>query len=726
MHVEVVPASYELETRPDVTGYTSEWLGREERDLLSFADSATFPDERARRRYVDKLAVYRRQLESAIYDRTDRLLPLRRITPFRVSVHNLGDHTLQGVQLTIELHAHGQQQLIQADLDEALLTELPFRPTPPGQQQTSTPEQQRREAHLRSRRLQRQVELSELAWQSPHSADHGLQNIVRPAAIIATQRGDRLIELVYPQFTLRAQHIFQLPNVALDLFESLDTKCEVLWSATAINQPGVLRGQFQLITVAQPYALARTWPRDGPTASSATAGRGSDAGLGLGPDLGSECDVAACGIIGHVNPMLLAASGELPSTKLRLRLQAAAQEIRDLDDDALDDPQAIVDTLIAKYSVPITVYRGQPTIIGEPRDHRLPVGDWPHPTQMVSKAVRDYTVAVDFDGDAELVRASFATCSHEPLWRVRGNQIRTVFTVDRAMPGADLERKIREHAAHAVEHLEQTRDDTGRFHEDLNALIEDMIPKMVAVRLAGQRQRQELNLPFVELSGHEPTPTQQADEDPVPAAVPADTNPNVLFQEVIAVLQAAVTELSTNTPLTLALYTEDLMRSLLVIYLKGRLPSPYLFTEETFHGQGKVDISIHWNQILVGIIECKVWHSKTKFKNGIDQVLSYLTYGDTQVAYVVFIRKQNVTKVVNALKQTMYSHDNCADGELPPGRDRIDFHYHATADVEQTITMVLLPMPLTTSATGTSVTRGLNAQLREPRRPSRHTTGTIR
>ena len=37
MRVEVVPASSELETRPDVMGYTSELLAREERALLAFA-----------------------------------------------------------------------------------------------------------------------------------------------------------------------------------------------------------------------------------------------------------------------------------------------------------------------------------------------------------------------------------------------------------------------------------------------------------------------------------------------------------------------------------------------------------------------------------------------------------------------------------------------------------------------------------------------------------------
>jgi hypothetical protein len=122
--------------------------------------------------------------------------------------------------------------------------------------------------------------------------------------------------------------------------------------------------------------------------------------------------------------------------------------------------------------------------------------------------------------------------------------------------------------------------------------------------------------------------------------------------------------------------------------------------------------------MLVGIVECKVWHSETKFKDGIDQVLSYLTHRDTRVAYIVFIRTQNVSQVVDALKQTMLDHENCADNELPTGRDSIDFRYHATADPMQKIRMVLVPMPLTTSATGTSVTRGLKRISPQSRKPT--------
>jgi hypothetical protein len=105
-----------------------------------------------------------------------------------------------------------------------------------------------------------------------------------------------------------------------------------------------------------------------------------------------------------------------------------------------------------------------------------------------------------------------------------------------------------------------------------------------------------------------------------------------------------------------------------------------------------------------------VWHSERKFRDGIGQVLSYLTYEDTRVAYVVFIRQQNVAPIIATLKRAMLGHDNCAATEMPAGGGQVDLAFHATCDPAQPITMTLVPMPLARSAAGTSTDRGLRRQ----------------
>jgi hypothetical protein len=259
-------------------------------------------------------------------------------------------------------------------------------------------------------------------------------------------------------------------------------------------------------------------------------------------------------------------------------------------------------------------------------------------------------VAVDFDGDADLIRASLATCHHQPQWQVQGNQIRAVFTAEAIMPAPELEIWIWERAADAAVHLADARREVERHHEELHALLQDVVPTMMAVRLAGQLQREELSLRFAE-------PDKEQAAAPHTAISP-DTEADARFRQVLDVLESSASVLPANTPLVNALPTEDLLRSLLVLFLGAKLPEPYLFIPEEFHGQGKVDIAVHWNHRLIGIIECKVWHSEPKFRDGIDQALSYLTAVDTRAAYVVFIRRQEVTPIVTTLKKAMLDHAN--------------------------------------------------------------------
>ncbi|WP_141722542.1 hypothetical protein [Micromonospora aurantiaca (nom. illeg.)] len=698
MQLEVSPASGELETRPDVIGYTSVLLAREEHRLFALLDPDD-PDGAGRAHFEAAVRRYLGQLESAVYDRTDRLLGLRKIAPLSVSVRNDDGALIQGAQVTIRLHAHGQQQLIQADLDEDLLTEIPIPPSPPGGVAAS-PLHKRAAAWTPGERTAPHPDPFDRAADSVH---RGLRNVVEPALIIATPKDERLIELVYPEVDLRPGQILLLPDVALDLLEPVNEWCEATWTVTARNHPGIVTGRFELFTVADPYALARTWP-----AANVSPAHGSRARAGSDYPPGSGAREPICGILDDVNPLLLAAGGELPSTKLRQRLWNAVREIGALHDEALDDdPQAAVDRLVAKYRVPDTAYRGDPTVAAPVRQRREQVRDFPHPTRMVNRVVQDYEVAVDFDGDAGLVRASLATCAHEPQWQVRGSQIRAVFTADVTMPGSKLERWIRERAADAAAHLDNARRDLARYHDELNAAVEDLVPKMLAVRLAGQRQREELTLTFASASINERDGEPSVGADAARTPPGPSTDPEMLFEEVLKTLESSAEVLAAHTPLVQALDTEELLRFHLILFLQGRHPEPYLFTAETFHGQGKVDIAVHWNGRLIGVVECKVWHSERQFREGIDQVLSYLTPNDTRVAYVVFIKQQTVTSIVDVLKHTMLNHANCADTESPTGSRRFTFAFHATADPGRPITMDLLPMPLATSATGKSTDRGL-------------------
>ena len=59
-------------------------------------------------------------------------------------------------------------------------------------------------------------------------------------------------------------------------------------------------------------------------------------------------------------------------------------------------------------------------------------------------------------------------------------------------------------------------------------------------------------------------------------------------------------------------------------------------TGETFRGSGKTDIRIEAEDRAAFVAECKVWKGSKLGKDGIDQLLSYLTWRDCKCALVIF------------------------------------------------------------------------------------------
>ena len=83
---------------------------------------------------------------------------------------------------------------------------------------------------------------------------------------------------------------------------------------------------------------------------------------------------------------------------------------------------------------------------------------------------------------------------------------------------------------------------------------------------------------------------------------------------------------------------------------------------------------------VVAVIERKIWRARDEYTAGIDQLLGYLAYADTRAAYVLLIRRQDVSSVVEQVKALTLSHSSCVDEQSPPGVGRIDYRFHATGD----------------------------------------------
>lgn len=79
---------------------------------------------------------------------------------------------------------------------------------------------------------------------------------------------------------------------------------------------------------------------------------------------------------------------------------------------------------------------------------------------------------------------------------------------------------------------------------------------------------------------------------------------------------------------------------------------------EAFNKEGKTDILLRYKERNLFIAECKIWRDKNNFIEGIDQLLSYLTWRDSKTSYIIFSKNLNVTNVIERTKKLIGTHPN--------------------------------------------------------------------
>lgn len=81
-------------------------------------------------------------------------------------------------------------------------------------------------------------------------------------------------------------------------------------------------------------------------------------------------------------------------------------------------------------------------------------------------------------------------------------------------------------------------------------------------------------------------------------------------------------------------------------------------TGETFNKNGKTDICIkHTDNTNVFIAECKIWKGEKLFEDAINQLFDrYVTWHDTKVALIIFVKQNNFTEIIAKAKEAIKKH----------------------------------------------------------------------
>jgi hypothetical protein len=110
---------------------------------------------------------------------------------------------------------------------------------------------------------------------------------------------------------------------------------------------------------------------------------------------------------------------------------------------------------------------------------------------------------------------------------------------------------------------------------------------------------------------------------------------------------------------------------------------------EAFNKEGKTDIIIKYREKNLYVAECKIWNDETKFKDGVDQLLNYLTWRDTKTSYIIFSKNADVTGVISKAQKLMETHPNYLrrEAELSNSCFRYVFKQKADSTRECSLTL---------------------------------------
>lgn len=113
-------------------------------------------------------------------------------------------------------------------------------------------------------------------------------------------------------------------------------------------------------------------------------------------------------------------------------------------------------------------------------------------------------------------------------------------------------------------------------------------------------------------------------------------------------------------------------------------------TGETFNKKGKTDILLRYENNNVFVGECKFWKGKSVYLDTISQLLSYLTWRDSKVAVIIFVKQQNIMDILNKIEAHTPEHSNYISKEVKTHESLFNYIFHLNGDKERKVKMAVM------------------------------------
>jgi len=170
---------------------------------------------------------------------------------------------------------------------------------------------------------------------------------------------------------------------------------------------------------------------------------------------------------------------------------------------------------------------------------------------------------------------------------------------------------------------------------------------------------------------------------------PEPTNNEGLYRAILEVIHDTG-KVFERLPSTYFNKGEEDIRDLLLLQLEPQFNSRGSVTGETFNKVGKTDILIRHVNSIVFIAECKFWKGQEQYLNTITQLLSYLTWRDTQTAVIIFVKNKEISSVLEIVKQVTPQHPNFLGFVDEQDTSWFNYRFHINDDPNREVKLAVM------------------------------------
>lgn len=363
-------------------------------------------------------------------------------------------------------------------------------------------------------------------------------------------------------------------------------------------------------------------------------------------------------------------SGDLRAT-LDTQANALRQEVDSLEENRLlhTAPADLANYLVKKYRVEPVVIASRDQWTSDQQEVQIDVRN--DPFRMVRDRSRPALVSgqrieifIPFDGDANVLRLTPATfTSSPPRGSVRGSEIVLSFEFAQAQQG-DLTHEIDSQVQQIGSYLAWSNEQITVYNRSLESIAAKTIETRRERLLANRGRLASLGIPAKARANAPniyalPSVRRKAAPTLPPASsTPWEPEPTWAmehYEHALTVIQSMAIVFE-RSPESFKSMSEENVRQHFLVQLNGHFEGNA--TGETFNAGGKTDILLRENNRNAFIAECKFWGGPKKFRETIDQLLSYQSWRDTKTAILIFNRDTAMSTVLGGIPQQVEEHPN--------------------------------------------------------------------